>query len=67
MRLRDLKEGQLVVYTPKDELGFVTSWNNTAVFVRYYNPTDGRFQETAAATVLADLVPFRGPILTRKE
>ena len=53
MNRRELKEGQLVIY--RDEFGFVSSWNETAVFVRYWSTKALRFNPTAAATQLSDI------------
>lgn len=59
MRQRDLTEGQLVTYTSaggdKEEAGIVSSWNDTAVFVRYWNANTGCFEQTAAGTKLREL------------
>lgn len=56
MKRRDLREGMLVMYKNGDQ-GIVTSWNETAVFVRYWLSESRRFNPTPAATPVEDLCP----------
>lgn len=66
---RGLQEGQLVTYTAghgAQEVGFVTSWNETCVFVRYWQQELARFNPTSAATAYADLT-YGGSIRTTKK
>lgn len=69
--MRDLREGQLVTWTPECRAGIVVSWNNTAVFVRYFK--GGKFDDAPAATARDELVlggqikaAIEGPCSTKK-